>query len=339
MVSMVDRQVGEVLALLKELDVEQDTLVMFSGDNGGADYFVSEDHPRGVHSANKDPRTGMEYRGHKGQLYEGGLRIPFVARWPGKIAAGSVSEYLGYFPDVLPTIAAVTGADVPADVDGVSILPTLIGEQAAGQTQKQHEFLYWEIGGATAIRQGSWRAVRPKPSSKWELYDLATDPSESEDIAAAKPDIVAKLAALATSAHIPAVEGTFARTDRHQRDRRAKTGQQDNPNAPDPLTGAKPKTQAAAMPTKGMLSSKDWTIVRVSSENTDNKKFAAQRNRWRSGDALAHQILRHYRPTAARIGDRSWSRTFHSRLRLSWSSGRQLEWRDDGHRVLHWPVA
>jgi hypothetical protein len=115
--------------------------------------------------------------------------------------------------------------------------------------------------------------VRPKPNSKWELYDLATDPSESEDIAAAKPDIVAKLAALATSAHIPAVEGTFARTDRHQRDRRAKTGQQDNPKAPDPLTGAKPNTQAA-MPTKGMLSNEDWTIVRVSSENTDNKKFA-----------------------------------------------------------------
>ena len=248
-----------------------------------------------------------------------------------------MSEYLGYFPDVLPTIAAVTGADVPADVDGVSILPTLIGEQAAGETQKQHEFLYWEIGGATAIRQGSWRAVRPKPNSKWELYDLASDPGESEDIAAATPDIVAKLAALATSAHTPAVEGTFARTDRHQRDR-PKTGQQDNPNAPDPLTGAKVNTQAAVMPTKGMLSNKAWTIVRVSSENT-TIKVRSERNRRRSRDALAHQVFRHDFPTATRIGDRPGSRTHHSRLRLSGSPGRQLEWRDYGHRILHWPVA
>ena len=237
MVSMVDRQVGEVLALLKELGVEQNTLVMFSGDNGGADYFTSPEHPRGVHSANRNPQTGVEYRGHKGQLYEGGLRVPFIARWPGRIAAGSVSEHLGYFPDVLPTIAEVTGAKAPADVDGLSILPTLIGENAAGHAQQHHDFLYWEIGGATAIRQGTWRAVRPKPALKWELYDLAADPSESQDLAPANPDIVARLDALAKKSHIPAVEGTFTRTDRHERDRRAKTGQQDNPNAPDPLTG------------------------------------------------------------------------------------------------------
>ena len=79
--------------------------------------------------------------------------------------------------------------------------------------------------------------MRPKPALKWELYDLAADPSESQDLAAANPDIVARLDALAAAAHIPAVEGTFTRTDRHERDRRAKTGQQDNPNAPDPLTG------------------------------------------------------------------------------------------------------
>ena len=249
MVSMVDRQVGEVLALLKELGIEQNTLVLFSGDNGGADYFASKDHPRGVHSANKNPQTGVEYRGHKGQLYEGGLRVPFLARWPGKIAAGSVSEHLGYFPDVLPTIAEVTGAKAPTDVDGLSILPTLIGEKAAGHTQQQHDFLYWEIGGATAIRQGTWRAVRTKPNAKWELYDLAADPSESKDLAAAKPDLVAKLDALAAQAHASPVEGTFARADRHERDRRAKTGQQDNPSAPDPLKGAKKKNEAAVKPT------------------------------------------------------------------------------------------
>ena len=157
---MIDRQVGEVLALLKQLGIEENTLVMFSGDNGGADYFSSPEYPRGIHSANKHPQTGVEYRGKKGNLYEGGLRIPFVAYWPGKIAPGQVSDHLCYFPDILPTIAEVTGATPPADIDGISILPTLIGEEAAGHPQQQHEYLYWEIGGWTAIRQGEL-ACRP----------------------------------------------------------------------------------------------------------------------------------------------------------------------------------
>lgn len=278
MVSLVDRQVGEVLALLKELDIEQNTLVMLSGDNGGADYFVSSDHPRGVHSANKNPQTGVEYRGSKGTLYEGGLRIPFIARWPGKIRAGGVSEHLGYFPDVLPTIAEVTGAKAPAEIDGLSLVPTLFGEKVAGRAQPTHEFLYWEINGHTAIRQGRWRAVRPK-NSTWELYDLELDPSESQDVAAAHPEILSKLETLATKAHTPAVEGTFSKTERHERDRRAKFGQQDNPHAPDPLTGKKPTANVARpveMPTKGLLSNKDWKLVRVSSENVGNNKYARQ---------------------------------------------------------------
>lgn len=274
MVGMIDRQVGEVLALLKELGVEQNTLVMFSGDNGGADYFPSATHPRGVHSANKNPATGIEYRGKKGDLYEGGLRVPFVARWPGKIPAGAVSEHLGYFPDVMPTIAELTGAKAPADTDGLSLVPTLFGEKAVGRSQSQHDYLYWEIGGWTAIRQGQWRAVKPKQSSKWELYDLAVDPSESNNLAAEKPAVLEKLEALAAKAHTPPVEGTFSRTDRHERDRRAKTGQHDNANAPDPLTGKKPNAKAAAIPVKGLLANKDWKLARVSSENVGNKKFA-----------------------------------------------------------------
>jgi arylsulfatase A-like enzyme len=244
MVTLEDRQVGELLALLKELGLEQNTLVFFSGDNGGADYFASAEHPRGVHSANKNPQTGVEFRGKKGTLYEGGLRVPFIARWPGKIAPGTVSDYLGYFPDVLPTIAEVTGAKAPADSDGISLLPTLIGEAAAGHAQKQHEYLYWEIGNATAIRQGNWRAVRRGAQAKWELYDLAVDPSESKDLADANPGIVARLSALAAQAHEPAVEGTFTRTDRHERDRRAKMGQHDQPTKPEPKGKAKPKRKA-----------------------------------------------------------------------------------------------
>lgn len=276
MVTMIDRQVGEVLALLKELGIDDNTLVFFSGDNGGADYFASKANPRGLFGANKDPKTGVEYRGKKGDLYEGGLRIPFIARWPGKIAPGRISDHLGYFPDVLPTVAEVTGAKPPTDIDGLSLLPELIGEKAVGHAQKEHEYLYWEISGWIAIRQGNWRAVKQPKKENWELYDLATDPSESKDLAATKPDILTKLTELATKAHEPAREGTFSRTDRHKRDIRAKSGKQDEP---EDTTPANPKGKAkgpagAALNAQGLLPNKDWKIVRVSSENTANEKFA-----------------------------------------------------------------
>jgi arylsulfatase A-like enzyme len=244
MVTMMDRHVGEVLALLKELGLDDNTLVFFSGDNGGADYFTSAEHPRGIHSANRHPSTGVEYRGKKGTLYEGGLRVPFIARWPGKIAPGRVSEHLGYFPDILPTVAEVTGAKAPADVDGISLLPELVGEKAAGRVQPQHEFLYWEINQWTAIRQGPWRAVRPKGNAAWELYDLAADPSESKDIAKTNPGMLAQLTALAEKAHEPVREGTFTRTDRHQRDQRAKFGQQDEAAAPEGKAKGRKKSAA-----------------------------------------------------------------------------------------------
>lgn len=268
MVTMVDRQVGEILALLKQLGIEDNTLVFFSGDNGGADYFASAEFPRGIHNANKNPETGIEYRGKKGNLYEGGLRIPFIARWPGRIAPGRVSDFLGYFPDMLPTVAEVTGATAPADVDGLSFVPELIGEQAAGRPQAQHEYLYWEIGGWTAIRQENWRAVRPKPNAGWELYNLASDPGESKDLADAKPDVLARLTALATQAHEPVREGAFSRTDRHERDRRAKFGRQDE-TAP-----AMAAVRVNPMPANGLLSQAGWKLVRFSSENAGNGKFA-----------------------------------------------------------------
>jgi len=245
MVTMVDRQVGEILALLKELGIDSSTLVMFSGDNGGNDYFTSPNHPRGIHSANKNPATGVEFRGKKGNLYEGGLRVPFIARWPGQIAPGRVTDCLSYFPDVLPTIAEVTGAKAPADIDGISLVPELLGEQAAGRKQPQHEFLYWEIGGWTAIRQATWRAVKPARAEKWELYDLAADPSESKDVSATHADVLTRLVALAEQSHAPVREGTFASTERHERDRRAKFGKHDQPAPAElqPQPKANPKAQ------------------------------------------------------------------------------------------------
>jgi arylsulfatase A-like enzyme len=244
MVGMVDRQVGEVLQLLKDLGLEQKTLVMFSGDNGGNDYFSSSEFPRGVHSANKHPQTGVEFRGKKGTLYEGGLRVPFIARWPGKIASGSISQHLCYFPDVMPTIAELTQANAPEDLDGISLVPTLVGESAAGRPQSNHHFLYWELGPAVAIRQGNLRAVREKSDAGWKLFNLTTDPSESKDISNDHRDALAALVALAEQAHTPAVEGTFTRTDRHERDRRAKIGMHDQPQVSDPLPGKKNNARA-----------------------------------------------------------------------------------------------
>ena len=241
MVTMIDRQVGEVLSLLDELGLDDETWVFFSGDNGGADYFASREHPRGVHSANKNPRSGVEFRGHKGDLYEGGLRVPFIVRRPGTVAAGRVSEHLGYFPDVLPTIAEATGAAAPADVDGISFLPELIGEAAAGRPQPKHDYLYWELSGWVAVRQGNWRAVKPARSPAWELYDVSRDPSESNDLATAEPKRLAALVELARRAHQPALEGTFARTDRHERDRRAKYGKHDDPTFEATPSGVKKK--------------------------------------------------------------------------------------------------
>lgn len=224
MVHLMDRDIGRVLALLQELGLDEQTVFFFSGDNGGADYFPSREHPKGVHGANVNPETGAVFRGKKGTFYEGGLRVPYIVRWPGRIVPGTVSDHLGYFPDAFPTICELVGVQPPDDLDGVSFAPTLLGPDAAGRTQAQHEYLYWELGGVTAVRMGSWKGVLPKGATAWELYDLAMDISEAHDVAATHPEIVARMAAAAHAAHTPVQEGTFARQDLHERDRQAKFG-------------------------------------------------------------------------------------------------------------------
>ncbi|MEM7479312.1 MAG: sulfatase-like hydrolase/transferase, partial [Planctomycetota bacterium] len=165
MVTMVDENVGQVLDLLKELNLEDNTIVFFTGDNGGQDRFKNKQHPRGFFKPNVDPQTGIDFRGGKGNLYEGGLRIPFIVRWPGKITAASVSDLLCYQADVFPTLAELSGASVPKEVDGISILPTILGEDATGRVQEQHEYLYWEHKSQVAVRMGSWKGIQPRKNA------------------------------------------------------------------------------------------------------------------------------------------------------------------------------
>ena len=224
MVTMVDRNVGEVLKLLEELDLDENTIVFFTGDNGGYDRFATQEHPRGYFGPNVNPKTGVGFRGGKGNLYEGGLRIPFIVHWPGKIEEGRVSDLVFYQPDVLPTLAELTGATPPEDIDGRSILSELFGTRDSKEVH--HEFLYWEYRGQTAVRHGQWKAIQPEPDAEWELYDLSTDISETTSVADEHSELLARMIRFAESSHEPVQPGLYhdPQRTRHERDRQAKWG-------------------------------------------------------------------------------------------------------------------
>jgi arylsulfatase len=197
MVTRMDRSVGRVADKIKALGLEENTLVIFTSDNGPA-------HNYGGHDSTFFKSAG-DLRGMKGSLYEGGIRVPFVAYWPGKIKPGTVSDERLYFPDVLPTLCELVGAKAPDGIDGISFLPTLLGRPG----QKRHDFLYWEFPsytGQQAVIAGDWKAVRQnlmKGVVKTELYDLARDPNETTDVAAKHPDVAARLEALMKEQHTP----------------------------------------------------------------------------------------------------------------------------------------
>jgi arylsulfatase A-like enzyme len=195
MVAMVDREIGQIFDLLKELNIDDNTIVFVCGDNGGARYFKHFFDSNG------------HFRGQKGNLYEGGLRIPMIVRWPGRIKAGVVSDHLWYFPDVMPTMAELAGTKPPDNIDGISIIPTLLGERAAGRKQKNHKYLYWEYGKQTAVRMGHWKAIQPSKNKPFELYDLNNDISEQNNIANEHPYILAKMKVFAKEAHTENIPG------------------------------------------------------------------------------------------------------------------------------------
>ena len=190
MVALADRDVGRVMQKLKDLGIDDRTLVIFSSDNGANPEFIE---PLGS--------TGG-LRGHKRMLYEGGTRAPLIVRWPGKIQPGTTSNLLTAFVDFLPTAAELSGAPAPKGIDGHSIVPTLLGK---GQ-QTQHESLYFEIYEPyfqQAVRLGDWKGYRLGTKAPLELYDLKADPVEKQNIAAAHPDIVRKIEAIMKAEHSP----------------------------------------------------------------------------------------------------------------------------------------
>ena len=172
--------------------------MIFTSDNGP--------HAEGGNDPNFFNSNGP-LRGIKRDLYEGGIRVPLIARWPGKISAGSGSELPSAFWDFLPTCCDVAHVVPPENTDGFSYLPTLLGRD---DQQKQHSYFYWEFheqGKKQAVRIGNWKGVRlnvaRNPNGPIELYDLRTDPSETTNVAAEHPDIVARIAQIIAEAHRP----------------------------------------------------------------------------------------------------------------------------------------
>ncbi|MGB1926774.1 MAG: arylsulfatase [Rubripirellula sp.] len=201
MITRLDRYVGNVLKTLDDLGLSENTLVIFTSDNGTTHLGQEVDY-------NFFKSVG-ELRGLKGSLYEGGVRVPTVVRWPGKVAEGSARDFVSGFEDWMPTLLDAVGAGgtVPQSVDGISLLPTLLGKE-----QSEREYLYREFpsyGGQQTIRVGDWKAVRQNMSKgnlKVELYNLAEDVSESKNVAAENPELVAKLTKMMTDVRTPSSE-------------------------------------------------------------------------------------------------------------------------------------
>lgn len=201
MITRLDTTVGRLLDLLAELKLADTTLVLFTSDNGAT-------HDVGGADTEFFASVGP-LRDRKGRVYEGGIRVPLLARWPKTIAAGRTTDLPAYFPDVLPTLLDTAGAAdrIPAAVDGLSLLPTLRGQP---ERQKRHEFLLWEFagyGGQQAIRIGDWKGVRiglqKKKAAPLELYNLKDDLGETTDVAEQHPEMVRRMMRLLSEQRVP----------------------------------------------------------------------------------------------------------------------------------------
>lgn len=190
MITRMDQEIGRIMSLLKELGIDGNTLIIFSSDNGptfnggtDSEFF----------------RSAGPLHGLKTMLYEGGIRVPAVARWPGRIKPGRVSDHVSAFWDWLPTFAELLGVRSIGNTDGISLLPTLLGNP---EKQKAHDYLYWEYSGKQAVRRGEWKAYRKSVDSPIELYNLKDDIAEQNDMAGQRPDIVREMADIMVAARI-----------------------------------------------------------------------------------------------------------------------------------------
>ena len=182
MITRMDADVGRLRATLKQKGLDRNTLLLFASDNGP--------HKEGGHNPSFFESSGP-LRGIKRDLTEGGIRVPFLAAWPGRIPTGRVSDFPWAFWDLLPTLAEAAGAPAPKDIDGTSVLPTLLGRD-----QKPHDHFYWEFhesGFHQAVRTGQWKGIRKGPAAPVELYDLKTDLSEKNNLATQRPDLVKRI--------------------------------------------------------------------------------------------------------------------------------------------------
>ncbi len=186
MITHIDNDVGKIMKALKDLGLDRNTVVMFSSDNGP--------HEEGGNNPYYFDSNG-EYRGIKRDVYEGGIRVPFIVRWPGVVNAGQVTDQPGAFWDILPTLAGIAHADISrVPTEGVSLIPTLTGNTAV---QQQHAYFYWEFHENTysdqAVHKGDWKAVRHDPDRPMELYNLKNDPQENDNRAYDHPEIVKEM--------------------------------------------------------------------------------------------------------------------------------------------------
>ncbi len=189
MITFMDAQVGRLLRLLEELDLEENTVIFFTSDNG---------------TTHLEDQVDYEFfnsvgplRGLKGQLYEGGIRVPLVVRWPGRIIPGSTSEHIAAHYDMPATLADIAGSSMPLKTDGISLLSTLRGREPQ---QKEHDYLFWDFagyGGQVAVRMGQWKGIktdlRQNPDAPLELYNLEEDIGEQNNVAAENPEIVEQI--------------------------------------------------------------------------------------------------------------------------------------------------
>lgn len=200
MITYLDAQVGALLDTVREAGLDEKTMVVFTSDNGAT--FDIGGAPTAFFTSNG------ALRGHKTQVYEGGIRVPMIARWPGRIKAGTTSDHVAANWDMWATFTDLAGGPAPGGTDGISMLPTLLGRS----TQREHDALYWEYhsqGSSQAVRMGRWKGVRNNvkgnPNAPIELYDLDKDLAETTDVAAEHADVVRRITAIMRDSHTPAV--------------------------------------------------------------------------------------------------------------------------------------